>query len=105
MSTVYTVPSGGTTITDFANSQAAGFGVDPGYVSAAMILLNGNISPDMPIPAGTQIHVPTMTELATFMSTGTLPIVVSAPASTGMSTTMMVTLAVAALGLVFVLSK
>ena len=68
------------TIRDYANSNASGYGVDPGLLTGAMTLVNGGLPPDQPLSSAPKM--PTMAQLAEFMSTGTI----ASPSSFSFST-------------------
>ncbi len=102
MSTAFR-PNTATSINTIASANAQNFGVDSGLFASAMIILNGNISPDQSIPANAVVNIPTMTELTTFMNTGTIPLPNAFQNSLSPGT--LAILGVAVLGAYFIITK
>ncbi len=86
MSTSYTIPQPGTSLSSLAYGMAPSWGVDAGFITSALILLNGNMAPDALINPGQVINLPTMAEITTLMNTGTIPVAPSTGAKVASST-------------------
>lgn len=103
MSTPYTIPQPGTSLSALAYSMAPSYGVDAGLISTALIMVNNNMSPDTLINPGQVINMPTVQEITTLMNTGTIP--VATPRSSGINQSTILLLGAGLIGAYLIFTK